>query len=285
MHCPICQHTAILFDAGTVSAQQFFSAPNTYSIAAGGGKERLPLYVCMHCHHGFTPLDFNSTFIDQWYSKSKPDTTFFAGQKARRITARCILNRIETYAPTHGTLLDIGSGPGIFVVEASTRNWNAIGLESASWAIEYGRSKYGITLEQGNVSNVKYMKHESFDVVTLFDVIEHIADPSELVVSIARVLKPKGLLVLTTPRFDSLLARLMGRYWYCIFPAHLHYFTNRSLRQVLHSAGFTIVRRQTHTRYLHLGYVLQRLIRFITGTQKNTDAIATHSPIIPVNFG
>lgn len=69
----------------------------------------------------------------------------------------------------------------------------------------------------------------AFDVVLALDVIEHLVDPAAALRELAARLAPGGLLVLTTPRWDSLAARLFRGRWRAIFPAHLFYFTARSL--------------------------------------------------------
>ena len=123
-----------------------------------------------------------------------------------------------------------------------------------------------------------------YEVITLFDVIEHVTNPADLIQAAATLLKPQGLLVITTPKFDSPLAKIMGKKWYCIFPAHIHYFTQKSLTKILQTAGLTIVQQKSHTRYLSARYFWQRLIIFITGKQGTIKNQATQSSL-PINFG
>lgn len=285
MQCPLCKNTARLFMAGTLTSSQFFSSQHSYAIAAGKNKARLPIYRCTSCHHGFTPTDSDPVLIENWYAASPTDDTFLTGESARRTTARSVLQRIEKYVPGRGRILDIGSGPGFFVAEAARRGWQAAGLEAAPWAVEYGRATLDVSIERGGLAHVRSMPARTFDVVTLFDVIEHVVDPVQLLQAAAHVLKPHGLLVLTTPKFDSLVARGMGKRWYCIFPAHIHYFTNMSLRQSLSQAGFSLKQQRSHTRYLPLRYFWQRLQGFVAGSPTTRVGKATDSLVIPINFG
>ena len=282
--CPQCQGPTSLYDKGTCTPRQFFSTTSGYQIAAGQIRERLPIYVCRVCGHGFTPLGVEPSQISRWYHATAPDFTFVAQEKARRRTARAILHWAEGYTPAKGRLLDIGAGPGIFVSEAARRGWSAMGLEPSTWAVRYGQEHFGIEMKLGETAALQEVPPNSCDVVTLFDVIEHVADPRALIEAAAAIVRPGGLLVLTTPRFDSLLARIMGRRWYCIFPAHIQYFTQRSLFALLQSAGFSILLHRTHTRYLSGHYIWQRLVAWLTG-KSGTPAVSTHPLILPVNFG
>lgn len=284
MTCSQCGQPARLFIDGTLEPEQFFSPQNTYVIAAGERNQRLSIYVCNKCGHGFTRVAGSSKLVENWYKSGAEDQIFLADEASRRVTSRAVLKSIEHFVQRQGRLLDVGCGPGIFVSEAVNRGWNVTGLEASVRAVDLGQQKFGVSLTTGDMDTLKTMPAQAFEVVTMFDVIEHVVDPATLIELTARVLKPNGYLVLTTPKFDSFLARLMGKYWYCIFPAHIHYFTNKSLSRLLNRAGFTIVKRRAHTRYLSLGYVWQRLVGFITG-RKNVGIKAFHSTIIPVNFG
>ena len=282
--CVICHTAAHVYDPGTTTPGQFFSSEVSYTIAAGHNQQRLPLYACQVCGHGFTPIDIDFSIITNWYGRNKPDTVFLSNEAARRKTARIILQRIQTHTGKVGRLLDIGAGPGIFVSEAIRAGWDAIGIDPSAWAIRHARDAYGVVIQQGDIDQLSSLPAISFNVVTLFDVIEHVPNPDALLKAVTRLLRPGGFLVLTTPRFDSALARLMGRRWYCIFPAHIQYFTRRSLQLAAQTAGLKIVEERTHTRYLNMYYLWQRLKAFTTGTRISSP-LHTTGPIIPVNYG
>jgi len=275
MNCPVCQGGVGRFIAGTTSAREYFARADSYEIAAGE-KDKLPVWRCGKCGHGFTPIDFDPALIEKWYERAEVDDQFLKGEAGRRKTASKVLERLEGFLPDKGRLLDVGAGPGFFVSEAQRRGWQASGLEAAGWAVKFGREKLGLTsLRRGGLSG-------RFKVVTAFDVIEHVADPREFLSKCAQRLEPGGWLVLTTPKFDSWLAKAMGRNWYCIFPAHLHYFTTDSLRRSLAGAGFEIKEIRQHTRYLGWKYVLARGLKQLGFRGEET---AKTSAVIPVSFG
>ena len=103
----------------------------------------------------------------------------------------------------------------------------------------------------------------SFDVVTLWDVLEHTPDPKTEVRETHRLLKEDGLLVINYPDIGSWIARLMGRSWVFLLDVHLYYFTREPrFAKLLEDAGFEIVRIRPHFQRLALGYVLHRAMPY-----------------------
>ena len=269
---------------GTITVNDFFRQKFSYKVAEGSQREQLPIVSCQECGHGFTPLTVSEEEILAWYAEAGIDQPFLAGSMGRRKTARAVLARIEKLLPERGRLIDVGSGRGFFLDEARRRGWEAQGVEVAGWAVTFAREKLGLPITQGSFRELFTLSQGSVDVVTSFDVIEHVVSPHDFLKAAAGVLKPGGLLVLTTPWFDSLLARAMGRRWYCIFPAHLHYFTRRSLTKALAAGGFRLVRVRRHTRYLGAGYVWSRL-RHHLGWAETQGTEPSERGVIPINFG
>ncbi len=282
--CPVCRGEVRLWAEGNVSARQFFSAAEPYAIAAGA-RLRLPIYVCVECGHGMSPLDVDPGVVAEWYAEAKLVLMFLAGERARRLTARAVLRRMASLRHVPGSLLDVGAGPGIFVSEAARAGWQAYGLEPAAWAVHHGRDAFNVSMIKGDLLSPLDLPGKPFNVVTMFDVVEHAAEPLTLLRSAATVLRPGGLLVLTTPRFDSLLARILGRHWYCIFPAHLQYFTSNSLQLALAAAGFDVVKRLGHTRCVSWQYGWRRLCAWLVDGAWPASSRGARAMSIPVNFG
>lgn len=281
-NCPSCGSSARLIMVGTVSVAEYFQRPGAYTITSGEHQDRLPLYKCARCGHGFTPITIDPSSITEWYAKAPRDEVFLGDEAARRKTAETLLKRIEARVPK-GRLLDVGAGPGVFVAVAVGRGWQAVGLDPSAWAVDHARDTYGVEMIQGDISALQNLPPQAFDVVTLFDVIEHVVNPELLLENSSRVLTSRGLVVLTTPRFDSFVARRMGRRWYCIFPAHLHYFTHRSLQAALEKAGFTSMAARSHTRYLSRSYLWDR-VQGLFGYAPSSPT-RQQSASIPVNLG
>lgn len=261
----------------------FFLSDTQYMITSGS-HNRFDIYKCQSCGHGFTPLRVPKSVINSWYSNAPIDTTFILEQSARSKSAHIVLNRLIRLLPEKGRLLDVGAGPGLFVKEAQKHGFEAFGLELSAWATTWGKIELGLkTLKTGDYRTLNEYSPGEFDILTAFDVIEHIADPLDFIQKCARVVRPGGYIVLTTPQYDSLLANIMGARWYCIIPAHLHYFTRTSLANALKKEGFVIKSNLRHTRYLSAKYLWRRLLDYI-GFKKMDNSAGSNNITIPVNF-
>ena len=99
----------------------------------------------------------------------------------------------------------------------------------------------------------------SFDAITLWDVLEHMADPIAVLKKAARLLRPGGILALNVPNIESLIAKLMGSRWPLLLTEHLYYFSPSSLRLLLERSGFSVAGFHLHPVYFSVGYLLHRL--------------------------
>lgn len=137
-----------------------------------------------------------------------------------------------------GRLLDVGCAAGGFLWEMRNQgSWDVQGVEVDAASVEFARRKLDLDLYHGNLEG-SYFPDDYFDVVTMWDVIEHLRDPFTTLVEIRRVLKPGGKLIISTPNADSWDAHLFGRYWIGLdFPRHLYVFSSKTLSRLLKRAN------------------------------------------------
>ncbi|MEO5742121.1 MAG: class I SAM-dependent methyltransferase [Vicinamibacterales bacterium] len=190
------------------------------------------------------------------------DEQFVSQARGRELTFGKCLDIVErVWAAPPGRLLDIGTGGGSFLHIASERGWHVDGCEPNRWLCEWAMKNYGLAVRPGTIFEQKYPA-ESFDVVTLWDVLEHTPDPKTEVREIRRLLKDDGLLVINYPDIGSWMARIMGRSWVYLLDVHLYYFTRATIARLLEDAGFELVHIRPHIQRLELGYVLHRAIPY-----------------------
>jgi 2-polyprenyl-3-methyl-5-hydroxy-6-metoxy-1,4-benzoquinol methylase len=140
-------------------------------------------------------------------------------------------------------ILDVGSSAGIFLTEAKGRGWNVFGLEVDPEIVNHCQAK-GITMHLGSLQT--FQTSQLFGAITSFEVIEHVNTPKQDTQDIYRLLEPGGVVYITTPNFNALSRKLLKEKWNIIeFPEHLSYFTPRTLKRTLKSAGFSIEKCQT----------------------------------------
>ncbi len=147
-----------------------------------------------------------------------------------------LLDEFEKYRKV-GRILDVGCGRGWFLVEARKRGWEVYGTEYSEKAVELCKSA-GIKMFQGEL-DVNNFDGIEFDVITSFEVIEHINNPNEDLQKIHSLLRKEGLFYCTTPNFNSLMRYYLKEDYNVIgYPEHLSYYTKKTLNNVLVKNGF-----------------------------------------------
>jgi 2-polyprenyl-3-methyl-5-hydroxy-6-metoxy-1,4-benzoquinol methylase len=152
-----------------------------------------------------------------------------------------VLSHVERYrAP--GRLLDVGSGPGFMLTVARERGWDGVGLDRNPWAVSHGSDELGLDVRLQTLHEAAF-DDESFDAVTMMDLIEHVGDPDELLAETTRVTKPGGVLALLTPDGGSPVSRAMGARWPEVqrAPEHQILFSVRGLGDLLARRGFEVL--------------------------------------------
>lgn len=133
-------------------------------------------------------------------------------QLSRSHALNRLCDRVERYRPQHGRLLDVGCATGSFLVAMQQRGWQVQGVEPVAHAAAQARQVFSLEVFVGLLEEAAY-PDATFDVVTLWDVLEHVADVRATLSEVARILKPGGLLAFSVPNPASLEARLFGANW------------------------------------------------------------------------
>lgn len=158
--------------------------------------------------------------------------------------------------PAKPKVLDVGSAAGFFLKAAKDAGWDAYGVEPNKWMVEWGNRQYGLHMKNGTLESAGFKK-DFFDVVTLWDVLEHVAGPKETLRQVHGLLKKDGVVVVNFPNIGSTLARVAGRRWWFLTSVHLYYFTPETLAKMLEQTGFEVVVMKRHYQKLNLGYMLE----------------------------
>lgn len=122
-----------------------------------------------------------------------------------------VLAHVERFV-TPGRLLDVGAGPGFMVNAAQRRGWDAIGIDVNAWASQYARSELGLDVRVGELTDDSFVG-ESFDAITMMDLVEHVPEPDALLAQARRLVRPGGALAILTPDAGSPVSRALGRRW------------------------------------------------------------------------
>jgi SAM-dependent methyltransferase len=188
--------------------------------------------------------------------------TDYRGEQERYLrTFRLRLDYVLRGGPRGGRSLDVGSAAGFCLAVLRERGFDAYGVELSADIASYAIEELGFdTVHVGTLDTAPF-PDASFDLVTMWDVLEHVVDPLELLSEARRKLTQDGLLVIETQDIDSRFARLLGRSWqHYKHPEHILHFTPGSLERLLARAGFRL-EQVTHRyggKYVPLSFVAER---------------------------
>jgi SAM-dependent methyltransferase len=207
------------------------------------------------------------------------DYTAQAGWRLEK-SARQVREMQERTGLGSGQVLDIGSGYGYFRVALGNAGYVHDGLEVSHFAREVASREYGLTTYGGTLEE-RWQDWESrYDAVTLFDLIEHLADPGRLVEQVASILRPGGVLGVKTPNLDCPEADVFGPYYHSLKREHLGFFSPDSLTAMAVAAGLEPV-HVTTSSHLLAGFVGWDQTRVWEQELRGADLIAWYRVIGP----
>lgn len=197
------------------------------------GYERAYLCKCKTCGFVFSKRIPSTNELEIYY-KNYGLNNYLSPITIKRYNQ--ILDQLEPYRKTN-KLMDVGCGIGFFLVEAKKRGWEVYGTEISEESAKICREK-GIQIKE-EVLNSENYEPESFDVITSFEVIEHINNPIDDLKHFYKILRKSGIVYITTPNFNSLLRyKLKGNYNIITYPEHLSYYTPQTLNKAFSLTGF-----------------------------------------------
>ena len=176
---------------------------------------------------------------EDYISHSDKKTGLFSMiyQFVRGFTLKNKLNIIEQFQSNKGTLLDIGAGTGHFLDLAQKNKWKVTGIEPNDGAKKIASEK-GISF----MDNVESIESNSFDVITMWHVLEHVYDLEEQIHQLKRVLKKNGTLIIAVPNFRSYDAKYYKRFWAAFdAPRHLWHFSKKSIKKLFQDKNMIVV--------------------------------------------
>lgn len=227
--CPIC-HTTVVQEWATI---------NDYM-----------MHRCRQCRHLFVSTPVSEDQLAESYGQAYYQGSAALGTSAssgyenylrqadKRLHGfRNSLEHLERYARPPGRYLDYGCAIGFSVRAALDRGWDAVGYDHSEWATALGREKFQLDLRTGAIPG---FDDNSFDLITLWDCIEHLPQPRATLANLKQWLRPGGILAITTVNSSSLGARLAGVHWrHLAPPMHLHLFSRQSLHVLVDSMGLS----------------------------------------------
>lgn len=204
--------------------------------------ERFSLVRCGSC--GLVYVDPQPAVEDlgQYYpaghQQAEPASYELTDARARMRLVEDAVGRIR------GSAMDVGCGKGLLLKELQARGWDVAGTELSSVSSAYARS-IGLPVKTCSVQEAGF-EPGSFDLITLFHVLEHLTDPGGVLASLHVLLKADGVLIVEVPNIASWYARAFGDEWFHLdVPRHLYHFDRNTLTTLIERKGFCIERIDT----------------------------------------
>ena len=224
-----------------------------------------PLLKCTCCGHAFLQAEFSAELLRNLYSNYYPRSsfnldTYLPANESSGFRSWLNGDKSSTFrwVPRAVRVLDIGCGFGESLGYYQARGCDVYGVE-ADENIRRVADKFGYNVHVG-LFDASVYEANFFDYVTMSQVIEHVTAPVQTLSGIARVLKPGGVAILSTPNASGWGAKVFGRYWINWHaPYHLQFFTLQSMQLAAEQAGLVVERAITitpsawlHYQWIHL---------------------------------
>jgi len=291
IECPACSCPDFRVIQRSVYGEQVSEAQirELYS-AASDHVLRDQLVRCDQCGLVYVnPRIEARVLVDSYVNAADPR---FVSQNPERIaTFKRVLQgvccRFQIKPSLECRILDVGCAAGAFPKAASELGFSVVGVEPSAWLAEYGRREYDVDIRQG-VLEPGIFPPTSFEIVSMWDVIEHLPNPNGILLTIRDLLQDEGLLIINYPDVGSLASRLLGKRWPFWLSVHLTYYTRKTIVRQLQRAGFDVLEMRPHWQALKLSYVLLRASQYLSlfsALRKFADTIGIGKHPIVYNMG
>jgi len=223
----------------------------------GSGIRKSEVSRCLDCGLYFA----SSRVPSRLYYADMVDVPYEQGKNSRRLEfedALRFLQKTFSKAQKKIRFLDVGCLSGIFLeCLRKNKDWSGQGIEPSRWGVDICRQKE-LEVTQGYFEDFKW-NGPCFDVVTMFDCLEHSPSPKVMIQKAGAILEDGGMLLITTPNIASLFHAIFRRRFWFIESMHLFYFSPKTIRKLLENCGFEVVKIKKHFKCLKVQYALLRL--------------------------
>jgi 2-polyprenyl-3-methyl-5-hydroxy-6-metoxy-1,4-benzoquinol methylase len=239
---------------------------------------------CRSCGFRYSSPQVNPNLYTAIDDYTEAYLQYLAPEPADKTNFDALREWIDRQTPLRGKrVLDVGAGGGKFVRYLRASGVDVVGLEPSR--VLFDRFLAGdpaFTCEL--LDQYSQSAGTQFDVITAFDVIEHVVSPSEFLGHVASLLKPGGLFVVSTPDVASVAARIFGRRWHFYYPFHLSFFSQRTLARAAERHGLTLVEVTHRGRRRSIGYMIRYAAEYILGRPAPQWASRFDSWYLPTNL-
>jgi 2-polyprenyl-3-methyl-5-hydroxy-6-metoxy-1,4-benzoquinol methylase len=246
--CPLCgsKNKKIIYDK-TLEKK----AIDKYSYKASL-EGHYPIVECLNCKIHFScPRDTDKE-LDKMYSEGSIQE-YSEQSEGKKAYFEKEAEYIKNICGKEKKVLDIGCANGIFLETMKEKGYEVAGCDPWREAAEIAKKKLGNCIEISKFEDTNYPKNY-FDVVAIWSVVEHVANPDKYISDITSLLKPGGWLVLSTPNYGSLSRKVLGTKWHFFERVHLTFFCPKTIKSFLKNKGYKNITIKPHAKVYNLLY-------------------------------
>lgn len=227
--------------------------PQSVFSASGGIRGTQQIVRCRQCGLMYVNPRVKTSCVFEAY-RAAVDELYVSQEEGRKQTFSRAFRLIERYMSGPGKILDIGAAGGFFLQVAKEKGWEPYGVEPSRWMAEWGNKRFKVNIKPGLLCEAAFPDN-FFDVITMWDVLEHTPDPLAELVEARRILKDGGIIIINFPDIGSWPAILAGSKWWFLLSVHLYYFSVDTIASMLKKAGFSPLSFRQHWQQLNLEHL------------------------------
>jgi 2-polyprenyl-3-methyl-5-hydroxy-6-metoxy-1,4-benzoquinol methylase len=250
VHCCVCNNT------------------NPENFKINYKKETFSVIECKTCSFTFIPPYFRKKISYENYKDENVANAVRNGNNWVKIQRHKLrYNLIKKYKP-NGSLFDLGAGWGHFMLTGQMLGYDVYGIEISEQPYLY--SKNDLNLPVDHIDFFDMQEDKKFDIVTMWDVLEHIDKADDVIAKCARITAKNGIIVIQVPQIDSYFAKKHKDSWKMMGLDHVNYFGKKTITQLLEKNGYKVETiKSSFEIKLFIMYTILPLLKKLKGKQKN----------------
>jgi 2-polyprenyl-3-methyl-5-hydroxy-6-metoxy-1,4-benzoquinol methylase len=202
-------------------------------------KDSFIVVECKTCSFNFIPQYFSKKMTYEDYKDENVLTEVRKGNDWLKMQRHLLRFKLIRKFIKDGKLFDLGVGWGHFLYTGKTLGYDVYGIEVAKTPYKYAKEDLGLSVELVDFFEFR-VKNDTYDIITIWDVLEHIADADQVVKKCSKMIKEGGYIFIQVPQLDSLIAKRYKEKWRMMSLDHVNYFSRQTISTLLSKEGFRV---------------------------------------------
>ena len=233
-------------------------------------KENFAVVTCNTCSFHFIPPYYRKKIEYTQYKNADVTSAVRAGNNWIKVQRHKLRFKFIQKFIRSGKLFDLGAGWGHFMLAGQELGYDVYGVEIADQPYQYCVNDLKLPVDHINFFDMDEKKQQ-FDIITMWDVLEHIDKANDFLVKCSKLTRPGGYLVLQVPQIDSYFAKKHKDEWKMMGLDHVNYFGKKTITQILANNGYEVLRiKSSFEIKLFIMYTLLPLIKKLRGNKKQS---------------